>query len=138
MTHRDFKNEDETLIHLHAVKSHWQIHKEGGPDLFFEEPQPENPNPQQDVQIPLPSVLFNRDTMDTARIKSLQGMVDIDDDNEPAPENIPDATPNANPCCLLNVWIHSGICFRRQQNNGFLKAHITFSVDPTEGNLYLQ
>ena len=103
VTHRDLKNDDETLIHLHVVKSHWQIHKEGDPDLFFEEPQPENPNPQQDVQIPLPSVLFDRDTMDMARIESLQGMVDIDDNNEPAPENIPDATPNTNPSCLLDV-----------------------------------
>ena len=96
VTHRDFKNDDETFLHLHALKSHWGIHKEGDPDLFFEEPQPENPNPQQDVQILLPSVLFDRDTTDTARIKSLQGTVDIDDDNEPAPENIPDATPNTN------------------------------------------
>ena len=111
VTHGDFKNDDETLIHLHAVKSHWQIHKERDPDLLFEEPQLDNPNPQQYVQIPLPSVLFDRDTMDMARIESLQGMVDIDNDNEPAPENIPDATPNANPSCLLDVWIHSGICF---------------------------
>ena len=86
VTHGDFKNDDETLIHLHVVKSHWRIHKEGDPDLFFEEPQPENPNPQQDVQIPLPSFLFDRDTMDMARIKSLQGTVNIDDDNEPAPK----------------------------------------------------
>ena len=138
VTHGDFKNDDETLIHLHAVKSHWQIDKEGDPDLFFEEPQAENPNPQQDVQILLPSVLFDRDTIDMARIESLQGMVDIDDDNGPAPEIIPDATRNANPSCLLDVWIHSGICFRRQQNNGFPKACITFSVGPTEDNLYLQ
>ena len=138
VTHGDFKNDDETLIHLYVVKSHWLIHKEGDPDLFFEEPQPENPNPQQDVHIPLPSVLFDRDTMNMARIESLQGMVDIDDNNEPAPENIPDATPSTNPSCLLDVWIHSGICFRRQQNNGFPKAHITFSVDPTKDNLYLQ
>ena len=107
-----------TIFGGNCIKSHWRIHKEGDPDLFFEEPQPENPNPQQDVQIPLPSVLFDRDTMDTARIESLQGMVDIDDDNEPAPENIPDATPNANPSCLLDVWIHSGICFQRQKIMG--------------------
>ena len=42
---------------------------------------------------------------------ALNGVVDIDDENEPAPENVP--TPGVNTSSVLSSeWGHVGICYQ--------------------------
>ena len=44
-------------------------------------------------------------------VAALNGVVDIDDDNDPAPENIPTAGVNTN-SVLSSEWGHAGICYQ--------------------------
>ena len=44
-------------------------------------------------------------------IAALQGVVDIDDDNNPAPENVPVPGEQAVQSVLETEWGHSGLCF---------------------------
>ena len=73
----------------------------------------------------------------TEMIQALHDEVDVDDDNEPAPENIPQSTdPTSSP--LTTEWGHSGFCYRKSlsmQNSG---TKLNFHIDPTEDDNYLQ
>ena len=91
--HNDFKNDDEEYQELHACKRHFQIQEEGDPEFFFDIPQQVTPT-TEDQSPDMP------DAIDAALegehvggvdglIAALQGVVDIDDDNNPAPENVP-------------------------------------------------
>jgi hypothetical protein len=53
-----------------------------------------------------------RNRIDESAITELRGHVEIDDDNLPAPENIP-ATNNATDNNTYSGWGHDGTCFRR-------------------------
>ena len=44
-------------------------------------------------------------------IVALQGVVDIDDDNDPAPENVPVPGEQAVQSVMEMEWGHSGLCF---------------------------
>ena len=70
-------------------------------------------------------------------IKALQGVVDIDNDNEPAPKNVPATADNSNRL-LSTEWGHDGFCFRRSQNFGSTWAKLNFSVDATCHGYYIQ
>ena len=63
--------------------------------------------------------------------------VDVDNDNEPAQENIPQSTdPTSSP--LNTLWGHSGFCYRKSLSMPNTGAKLNFHVDPTEDNYYLQ
>ena len=68
---------------------------------------------------------------------ALTGVVDIDDNNEPAPENIP-IVSEVNPSILEQACGHNGICFRRLLNVTNQKACLHFPIDPVENNINLQ
>ena len=70
-------------------------------------------------------------------IEALRGVVDIDDDNEPAPKNVP-ATADTSNRVLSTEWGHDGFCFWKSQNFGSTHARINFSVDPTCHGFYVQ
>ena len=92
------------------------------------------------VQVfPLPEVVdnaINGMSEEANTIKALQGVVDIDDDNEPAPKNVPTAD-NSNRL-LSTEWGHGGFCFRGSQNFGSTWAKLNFSVDTTCHGYYIQ
>ena len=48
----------------------------------------------------------------------------IDDDNAPAPENIP--TANENTDGIFGQWEHSGSCYRALAGGRHLKARISY------------
>ena len=52
--------------------------------------------------------------MQDGDILNLQGQVEIDDDNAPAPENIPSDGSNADTNDIFSGWGHDGVCQRRQ------------------------
>ena len=63
--------------------------------------------------------------------------MDVDDDNKPAPENIPQSTdPMSSP--LNTEWGHSGFCYRKSLSMPNTGAKLNFHVDPTEDGYYLQ
>ena len=67
--------------------------------------------------IPLPEAVdnaVNGTSEEASTIKALLGVVDIDDDNEQAPENVP-ATADNSTRLLSNEWGHDRFCFRRSQ-----------------------
>ena len=47
-------------------------------------------------------MIFGQETTEEQRIESLKGTIDIDNNNEPAPENIPDARDINALSCLQN------------------------------------
>ena len=63
-------------------------------------------------------------------------MVDIDDDNKPAPENIPQPEEDADRV-LGNEWGHDGFCYRRLNNLGDHHARMEIQVDATSSDYYL-
>ena len=71
-------------------------------------------------------------------IVALQGVVNIDDDNDPAPENVPVPGEQAVQSVLEMEWGHSGLCFQRQENLSKQKAHLHFPVDKTMDDVNLQ
>ena len=80
---------------------------------------------------------INGNSRTTETIQALRDEVDVDDDNEPAPENIPQSTDSMS-SPLSAEWGHSGFCYRKSllmQNSG---TKINFHVDPTEDDYYLQ
>ena len=91
--HDNFKNDDEDYQEFHACKRHFQIQQEGDPEFFFSIPQPVNPTTEvhpPDMPEAIDAVLEGEDVgVVDGLIVALQGIVDIDDDNDPAPENVP-------------------------------------------------
>ena len=130
----DFENPDDSYIELHGVKRYWKVSQEGHPDYFFDAiaPTDENANSQDDTLMPeAVSEHINGNSCTTETIQALRDEVDVDDDNEPAPNNIPQSTDSTS-SPLSAEWGHSGFCYRKSllmQNSG---AKINFHVDPTE------
>ena len=60
-------------------------------------------------------------------LTALLGVVDIDDDNEPAPENIPTMATTSS--VLSNEWGHMGICLHKQQSIANTPAKLVYPVD---------
>ena len=60
----------------------------------------------------------------------------IDDDNAPAPENIP--TPNDNTDGIFGEWEHSGSCYRALAGGRRLKARISYPphIKPSLFNMF--
>ena len=137
--HNDFKVDDEH-IKLHAVKRYFRVTEEGDPDLFFDDPGMSVGGEKDAAPIPLPEAVddaINGTSEEANTIKALRGVVDIDDDNEPAPKNVPATADNSNRL-LSTEWGHDGFCFRRSQNFGSTQAKSSFSVDATSQRCYVQ
>ena len=66
--------------------------------------------------------LLNNQATTEETLEALCGVVDIDDDNDPAPENIP-APTNISSSSIFGEWGHEGVCFIALESN---KATKTF------------
>ena len=111
--HKEFKHADGTFIELYAVKQYWKVHQPGHLDYFFNRVQPEQENEDETEDTPIPEVVddhLNGEIHTTQTIMAPVNVVDIDDDNEPIPGNIPQ--PNDVVISPLNkTWGHSGFCY---------------------------
>ena len=132
--HEDFENPGDSYIKLHGIKQYWKVSQEGHPDYFFDAivTTDENANSQEDALMPEAfSEHINGNSHTTETIQALCDVVDVDDDNKPTPENIPQSTDPTS--SLLNTeWGHSEFCYRKSltmPNNG---RKLNFHVDPTE------
>ena len=97
----------------------WQV-TEGDPDLFFDVSPTTDNGEANEAQTPLPTAVdeaINVCSEEVNTIKALQGIVEIDDDNELAEENVPTTMATTNRI-LSTEWGHDGFCFRKSQNFG--------------------
>ena len=138
VTHHDFKDGNGDLQELHAVKKHFAIQEEGDSDYFFDVSQEAEQQQQADL---LPAVIDSEiqgenhgGTSDL--LTALSGVVDIDDDNEPAPENVPTTATTSS--VLSNEWGHMGICLRKQQSIANTQAKLVYPVDTMRDDINLQ
>ena len=107
--HDDFKTEDGDFIDLYAVKRYWKVHKGGDEDLRFNVAPTNDGGVQGDEMLPLPAAVDNYINGEQVNVvEALQDVVEIDDDNEPAPENVP--RNNDNNTGVFGEWGHTGFC----------------------------
>ena len=88
--HEDFKMDAGDFINLYAVKRYWKVQKAGNVDLRFDVAPTNEGGEQGEEMVPLPAPVddyINGDRVNT--IEALQDVVEVDDDNELAPENVP-------------------------------------------------
>ena len=138
VTHEDFVDGEGNPQELHGVKKYWRVETEGDQDYFFDvaPTSEETPLPLLPDAIETELDGSNNGGQNNLLV-ALTGVVDIDDDNEPAPENIPIAN-EVNPSILEQAWGHDGICFRHLLNVTNQKARLHFPIDPTENDINLQ
>ena len=92
---------------------------------------------QGDEMLPLPAAVddfINGERVNV--IEALQDVVEIDDDNEPAPENVP--RNNDNNTGVFGELGHTGFCHRRIQNMPNNPAKLNFGINPTTDDIYVQ
>ena len=103
---------DDGPVHLHCAKRWFKVTEEGPEDLFFgDEPVEEQEiGVGQQEEVPdLVSQFQNLGCVNPNNIMELEGLIMVDDDNEPAPENIP--TPDdANASDVFTEWGDTGVC----------------------------
>ena len=104
--HDDFKTADGEFIKLHAIKQYFKFTEEGDPDLFFDDPG-ESQGQDDATPDPLPDVVgevLNGQSEMNNTLEALCSIIDIDDDNDPAPENVP--APTDDPVGYLSTdWV---------------------------------
>ena len=138
--HEDFKIDDDIYIELYALKRYWDVHKEGNLDYVFDAQAPTTEEEVNDEQRLLPDAIgvhLSGEVCTTETIIALRDEVDIDDDNEPTPENVPQQNKSED-CPLKTEWGHSGYCYRKTMNFGNHKAKLNIHADPTRNDFYLQ
>ena len=139
--HNNFHDDKGNLHELHAVKHYFTVEEEGDPDLFIDAATLGQEREGQ--QVPLPPVIHadvNGVNHGCANelIAALTGVVEIDDNNEPAPENIPVPESATTSPILHSSWGHSGFCFRKQEGLPNNPAKLSSPVDTTRNDINLQ
>jgi hypothetical protein len=126
---------------------------EGDREHFFalednveEEIIPVDNNIAETVELPTEVVArINQQFFDDDDLYLLRTLLEVDSDNDPAPENIPPPAETApaatiinNECVYEQEWGHDGICQRRKTNVNNHKPKITFpaSFTPTMFDLF--
>ena len=114
---------------LYANIFNFKITQEGPEDKLYNVVVPvpeESEELGENIVTPLADEFFDQEVVDMFNlgralnvkdVEFLRGFVPIDDDNDPAPENIPDSTVEVGDAVYTNEWKHDGICYRRQKTN---------------------
>jgi hypothetical protein len=121
---------------LYAVVRYVSVITEGPREYFFEQTteagaEGENPNPMPDEVIRI-----SRRSIPNEDMIELRGVVQVDDDNEPVPENVPDR--NTTDSIMAAEFGHSGVCPRRMMGaaNNKAKIHFANNIHPTRLQLF--
>ena len=117
--HDNFKTAEDVFIKLHAVKHYFKVTEEGDQDLFFDAVV-EGDEEQADPPIHLPEVMdeaLNGQSTDNNTSEALERQFEVDNDNEPAPENVPQPT-DPREKVLQTEWGHNGLCYHKLNNIG--------------------
>lgn len=149
LTSNDFIDNDGGYIEMYCNRRYINIEVEGPSYSYFgthNNIQP-NVNDEEMLEVEPPigddimefvsrTATINFDDED---VQELQGVVEIDNDNDPAPENIPNNINNE--CFYKDEWGHSGICNRKIVNGATEhKAFLNFptSFSPTLVDMSMQ
>ena len=121
-------------IEMHAVKRFCHVTAEGNPDYFFEAAEAVSENEmaeggQQEHPEMIQRMMRTNGNFQEDEIALARGFVDVDNDNDPAPENIPNTNDVTNPDMYNNNWGHEGICHRKELNMSNRNPKITFSYN---------
>jgi Transposase IS4 len=117
--HPMYTEDDGSFTELHTVCRHIKITAEGPPEGFFLEevaPTVEVIQQQEGVELPTEILANFRPGDDPSLLANIEG-IQIDDDNQPAPENVGAVPEDANN--MYGEWGFPGFCERRRQ--GFTK-----------------
>ena len=122
--HEDFKTTDGEPEDLYALPRWFKITEEGPSEEFFDDSSSTNVanptnsgNANQDEDIEAPAIVEDvnkRGQVFESDLANLNGQIQIDDDNSPAPENIPTTEDNGINEIFSSGWGHDGVCCRRQ------------------------
>ena len=97
---------------LHAIKRYVTVMEEGPVECIFDEaPVEQQQQQQEEIGVALPSL--SGDLADDMQRMTALGVV-VDDDNQPAPENIPTGELSND---IYNGWGYSGFGYRKQHHN---------------------
>ena len=134
-------DEHGTKLELHTVP-HWcKIIKKGQPDFFFNRPAAVETSPEEVEQVvPTPEAVLRiaqTGCVNQLDCGELSGAMNIDDDTQPLPENIPDAR-SAPADDIMGEWGHNGVCERRKVDTPNRNARLIFEFDfsPTAQQLF--
>ena len=136
VTHDDFKDANGNLQELHTIKKLFSIQEEGDPDLFFNIPQERQ---EETMDTPLLDAVNNELSGGnhgglSDLVVALSGVVDVDDDSQLAPENIP--TMADTPSIISTE--PEGVWFRKEVNCPNSPAVLVRPVDTTRDDINLQ
>lgn len=124
-SHNDYVDDDGTLIELHAVIRFCKILQEGPPAQFFVdnssdvEDDSRQPLEQGQLEIPREAHLAtnSRTALADIIVELRNQGFSIDDDNAPAPENVPvdegESLISNNSNNVMKEWGHNGLCYRK-------------------------
>ena len=141
MKHDDFVGTDQEPQELYAVKKHFSIQVEGDLDFFFNVSLVQEDGEEElDQQEVLPTVVDDElmgqnHGRQNDLVMALTGLMDVDDDNKPVPENIPVRTTPPPPSVLSQEWGHEGFCLRKSNNILEAKAKLVYLVDTTRNDI---
>ena len=114
--HANFKDDNEQFVNIFVCQRWCHITAEGDPDLFFnnnnEEADVDAAAPAADTGAPLAEEEQDGAVIDIVNQVEARGYVladDVDDNNEPAPENVPNNNNNNN-IVQWQGWGHNGVC----------------------------
>ena len=118
--HNDFKTNDGEFEEIYAVPRWCKIVEEGPSENFFideSEVDVSNVNNELNEGTEAPPIVNSinvRGSVVDSDIVQMRGEIHVDDDNAPAPENIPseDLTVHSNNS-IFTAWGHDGVCQRR-------------------------
>ena len=143
LTHADVTDGNGAPLMMHCVERWVKVTEEGPDQDFFDaaETGAHDPLQQEEEHPPAPAVLINAMnsvyTNDEQEMyASLDGIVELDDDNLPAPENVVVGGGDSN-ACVWEDWGHDGICPRKTAATRDMKAGLAVNIDTT-GWVYLQ
>ena len=121
--HESFKMNEDEYIKLYAIKRYWKVTEEGESDYSFNGMAGEGKS-QEEIQVPLPEEVVQAAEDVNHQIEALRNVVDIDDDNKPAPENIPQ------PVTCFYQWFRLCSCGTKPQHSKNHHSVMTSSWKP--------
>lgn len=122
--HEDYVDDDGNAIELHVTKRNVKVEVEGDLDYAFDAEDlaglelERAIEREEEEQIEIPQEILNlqQQQLQQENINTIQAYgIDIDDDNEPAPENVVDDEV-INPNQIFSEWEQTGLCHRRSSN----------------------
>ena len=138
----DFRDADGNHIELYGCQRWFKITTEGPSDFFFTNPEEDEAEGDEDAlenDICPAELSATIGRFDTANLMAaLPQGVGVDDDTQPAPENVP-SPDDTNNTDMFGEWGYDGICNRRQSDANNTKARLKNfpnDVTPTRRQLF--